>query len=448
MKIANTRVSIGLPIYNGENFMREAIDSLLSQTFEDFELIISDNASTDQTEAICRDYAAMDKRVKYNRNPTNVGASGNYTRVFERSSGKYFRWAAHDDICKPDYLEQCVAVLDADPSIVLCHSRTASIDPQGRKIKKWVPRPNLCSADTLTRLRDVLDHRETFHIWGLMRRDILAKTPLLGDYPAHDRPLLAELSLYGRFHELSEFMFLDREHPNRSVRRYDAADPHKAVAWYDPKKAGKLIYPEWCLFAEYIRAINRAPLTVSERLASYREMGKWFVGHQGELARDVRIAVEHIPGIGPHLDTVFQWYSRARWARLVGQATQKLEKIITPGKTFILVDEGNIERQAFAKWRAIPFLEHDGEYWGAPTGDAQAIEELERLRQSGASHIAFTWLAFWWFDHYTDFFDYLRTHCRRVLTDSHLVVYELEGKQRVRAGEGNNTGAWQGGIRD
>src|ERR1700761_38911 len=101
-------LSIGLFVYNGERYIREAIDSFLSQTFTDFELIISDNASTDATEQICLDYAAKDSRVRYSRNPRNMGAGWNVRRVAELATGKYFRWAACDDRCEPDLLRTCV----------------------------------------------------------------------------------------------------------------------------------------------------------------------------------------------------------------------------------------------------------------------------------------------------------------------------------------------------
>src|SRR5690349_812781 len=93
------QVSIGLPVYNGEKYLLNAIGSLLKQDFEDFELVISDNASTDKTEAMCHEFAAKDKRIRYHRNETNIGATGNYNRVFRLSNGEFFRWASHDDEC-------------------------------------------------------------------------------------------------------------------------------------------------------------------------------------------------------------------------------------------------------------------------------------------------------------------------------------------------------------
>src|SRR5262249_36899823 len=126
------RVSIGMPVYHGEPFLKEALDSILAQTYSDFELIISDNASTDRTQEICTAYAAKDKRIQYSRNDKNLGAAKNYNRVFELSSGEYFKWAAHDDICAPDFLVRCITVLDQDPSVVLCYPREIGIDEQGK----------------------------------------------------------------------------------------------------------------------------------------------------------------------------------------------------------------------------------------------------------------------------------------------------------------------------
>ena len=125
------RVSMGMPVYNGERYVAEAIESVLQQTFGDFELVISDNGSTDSTRSICEGYAARDPRVRYFRSDANRGATWNFNRVVELSRGEYFRWAAHDDRIRPEYLERCVAVLDADPEAVLCYTQVEIIDAAG-----------------------------------------------------------------------------------------------------------------------------------------------------------------------------------------------------------------------------------------------------------------------------------------------------------------------------
>src|SRR5262245_36537007 len=122
------RVTTGMPVRNGQRFIRQAIDSLLAQTYRHFELIICDNASTDQTEVICREVAERDARIRYFRNQENIGPAGNHNKCFNLSRGEYFRWHAHDDMCAPTYLQRCVEVLDADPGVVIAYPRTTIVD--------------------------------------------------------------------------------------------------------------------------------------------------------------------------------------------------------------------------------------------------------------------------------------------------------------------------------
>ena len=102
------RVTIGLPVYNGETYLEETLDSILNQTYTEFELIISDNGSSDGTRLICEEYAAKDDRIKYYRSVKNLGAAPNYNRAFELSSGEYFKWADYDDPLAPEFLSKCV----------------------------------------------------------------------------------------------------------------------------------------------------------------------------------------------------------------------------------------------------------------------------------------------------------------------------------------------------
>jgi hypothetical protein len=257
------------------------------------------------------------------------------------------------------------------------------------------------------------------------RTGILTRTPLLGNYPAHDRPLLAELALYGRFYELPEFLILEREHEQRSVRLYDFRKPHEAVAWYDPKRAGKLIFPAWRLLYEYLTGIRRAPPGGRERLFCYREVVRWLIEHRQELLRDLIIAGERIPGIGPVVAESHRKQFERSWSRQVRQARKTLTSTIPQGEFFILVDEATLEPEAFAGWRTVPFLERDGQYWGPPPDDRTAIQELERLRRSGAKFIVFAWPTFWWFDHYTDFYHYITANYACSMENDRLVVFDV-----------------------
>lgn len=273
------RLSIGLPVRNGEDFLEEALESILAQTFEDYELIISDNASTDATEAICSAYAARDDRIQYYRNKEDIGGAPNFNRVFELSSAEYFKWAAHDDICHPDFLLKCIEVLDRDKSFVLCYSLASEIDEKGNFVRKSEPRTKADSFRPSIRYKEALRVGPNYPLFGVLRADVLRKTPLIATYAVSDLVLTAELSLYGRFHEIQEVLFFNREHKQRStrahdVRVYDVRALHRFAVWFDPANTMKIIFPMWRIIAEYLSAIIRPPLPWSERIRSVMALAK------------------------------------------------------------------------------------------------------------------------------------------------------------------------------
>lgn len=277
------RVSIGVPVYNGDNYLAETLDSILAQTFTDFELIISDNASTDRTEAICRQYAARDHRVRYERNPTNLGAAKNYNRVFELSQGEYFKWNGHDDPLAPSFLERCVAVLDRDPTVVLCFARNRAIDERGEEhdvgaltARTFVPKPQLGSPQAHVRFYHavVADHPQGA-IFGLIRRNVLAQTPLIGGYRSSDLTLLGELALRGRFHQVPETLQYRRFHPHQGHHVYKTK--HLREIWFDPSRSHINPHPYLRLFREHLNTIRRAAPDETTRLYCYAYMPLWML---------------------------------------------------------------------------------------------------------------------------------------------------------------------------
>jgi glycosyltransferase involved in cell wall biosynthesis len=259
------RVSIGMPIYNGENFAEKALDSILAQTFEDFELIISDNASTDRTEEICRAYAAKDSRVRYYRSEQNQGSAWNHNRVVELARAEYFKWACHDDVCAPTLIAECVQVLDNDPSVVLCHSKTKRINPDGNIIGDSQRLKKTGAAEPQQRYHDLLINGSTcYEVYGLMRTDILRKTPLIAPYFGSDRVLLAGMTLYGRFHEIDQDLFFRRCHPHQSTK---LSMKQKAV-WIDPRSKRLVLYQTQALKG-YLSVIRDAPLTPVQAAQCY-----------------------------------------------------------------------------------------------------------------------------------------------------------------------------------
>ena len=286
MTTTTPRVTIGLPIYNGLNYLAETMDSLLAQTFRDFELVISDNASTDGTEAICRDYAARDPRVRYHRNEVNVGASANYNRTFELGRGQYFKWAAHDDLLAPTFLERCVAALDRDPAVVLAYTQAKAIDDKGQVVKVYPGKHHFNAPTPRERFYEfVLDPHPVVAVFGLMRREALARTRLIGQYAGSDRPLLSEMSLLGKFHEVPEHLFFYRFHEEQSWGGNKSAQAQQA--WYDPRRAGKVTFPQWRLLREHVRSIERSPVGLKDRASCYLYMGYWMLKNRRRLGRNL-----------------------------------------------------------------------------------------------------------------------------------------------------------------
>jgi glycosyltransferase involved in cell wall biosynthesis len=304
------RVSIGMPVRNGERFIRQTIDSLLSQTFEDFELIICDNASTDHTAEICREYERRDPRVRYHRNPRDIGPAGNHNECFALSRGEYFRWHAHDDLCLPTYLEKCVAVLDADPGIVNCHSHTRVIDEHGDPLWDYDFRTSTGADRAGSRYGGLINvsHRRHvgYEIFGLMRREVMATTPLEEAYTHGDRVFLVRMSLRGRFYEIPEFLFEARRHASQSMsaRTGEANRPRLArligpgplppPEWWDASKKGRIAFPDWNLVRQYFRAVGEVPMSFSERLRCRLHLGRWLVKYWPKLARDLAFAGEKL----------------------------------------------------------------------------------------------------------------------------------------------------------
>lgn len=294
-------ISIGLPVYNGEPYLEQTIKTILSQSFNDFELIISDNASTDGTSEICKSYSERDSRIIYIKNEKNLGAAMNYRNVFHFSKGKYFKWAAHDDVLRPDYLAVCHKILTDNPKVILAHTLTQSIDEEGQPIKNWSHQYLLESSEPKKRFVAVL-YLETniFYIFGLIRRSALMQTELLGNFPYHDLVLLSKLSLLGPFKIANEVLFLDRDHSERFTKKYNHV--HESAVWFSPHLNQKLIFPQWRLLYEYTKIVKNHQQSTLSKIPYAINILKHFIVRGPHLLSDLLIAFElRVPFFGPLL---------------------------------------------------------------------------------------------------------------------------------------------------
>ncbi len=282
------RLTIGLPVYNGEKYVAESLEALLGQSFTDFELIISDNASTDGTGDICRRYEKQDSRVRYFRQPRNIGLAPNHNFVAERARGELFKWASNDDLYARDLIERCVDALDKYPDVVLAHSWSAKVDACGAITKAFEYPLNTSSPRAPDRFRSLLFVSGGDDDYGVMRTEVLRRTAMKESYHHADRTIVAELALHGRFYQVPDWLYFRRDHPDRAERACPTM--RSRCANMDPRRADPLRHPAIRLYGEYIwgyaAAIRRAPLSAAERRACYRYLAQWLVSRVRPGATD------------------------------------------------------------------------------------------------------------------------------------------------------------------
>jgi hypothetical protein len=278
-----TRVSVGIPVYNGEKYLAETLDSLLAQSLQEFEIVISDDASTDRTPEICRCYEAKDPRIRYSRNARNIGGAPNFNRVVKLSRAPLFHGGACDAFYEPSFLARCVDALERDPDVVLSHTRTKLIGDEGelllfgRKPAGYVdryghlkgtsgavmrPQPSHIgqSANPETRFREVLWCMGwPLPLSGVIRKKTLLKISRYGKYSGFDKALLAELALQGRFHEVDQELFARRVH--HGCTRYKTPRvraPHEST--------GSRGISQVLVLRDYAKMVFAADISAAQRL--------------------------------------------------------------------------------------------------------------------------------------------------------------------------------------
>lgn len=270
-------------MYNGEKYLEAALESLLTQTFDDLEVVIADNASTDGTEEICRAAAARDSRVRYVRHPENLGAAANHNVLLDLAAGRYFAWAAHDDLHEPKFTELCAEVLDDDPSVVGAYPRTRLIDERSSDLGEYTdarppdagtPSARLAQILLVPRFNSVL--RYCLPVYGLFRADDIRRGPLIGPFNSSDKAFILDAALRGRVVEVDEVLFANRKHGESSLAGRNTAE---VAAWFDPKQGDRRPLVQGRLARAYLSSVLRVPMAASERTRCLEVYGRW-------LARD------------------------------------------------------------------------------------------------------------------------------------------------------------------
>ena len=291
------RVSIGLPVFNGENYLEEAVNSILNQSYSDFELIISDNASTDTTGKIAERYASQDERVRYHRNERNIGLINNFNHVVSLARGEYFQWMAHDDVLEPDYLSTCVLILEQQPSVFLAYTDSGTINEQGEVIKGYAPiHLHLRSSEPHERWNEYFKVSYPAGgyynvLYGLMRRSQLLSAPLYFDYPGSDQIFLGNLVLQGEFHRSEDKLFMRRIHSQGLTEANPDLDARAHEM--NPSFEGRILFPHWRYLFEYLIAPFRTSIPNLEKIRCIPAIFIYYLRHRlrfmmGDIVRATR----------------------------------------------------------------------------------------------------------------------------------------------------------------
>lgn len=284
MAAADSMVAIGMPVYNGERWLRQSVNALLAQTRRDFTLLIADNASTDRTESICRELVAADERIRYHRNEANLGVFRNYNRAFELTKSIYFKWASSNDLCAPDFLDQCISALEATPSAVLAYPSTIVFTEDPARGERYAFDPDVRDPDPVVRFRRIVSETQLNNAFnGVYRADALRRTSLNGNYMGSDIVMMAELALQGLLIKLPPFLFYRRMSADSASARKDARSRREFFA-----NSGRDIEgaPTWDVQRNLTRAVNAARLSPSERLRAWAYLARRFWWTKAEIWRE------------------------------------------------------------------------------------------------------------------------------------------------------------------
>jgi glycosyltransferase involved in cell wall biosynthesis len=281
-------VSVGLPVFNGAPYLESCLESLLAQTYRHFELIISDNASTDETVRICERYATRDSRIRFHRAERNRGAAWNHNHVRELARGTFFKWCGVDDLIAPRFLETCVDVLRRSPDAVLAYPMSVVIDETGETVARTADRLDLDALDPVIRFRSLLKPWSVTHnpFYGVMRTASLAAVRPIGTFFANDRSLLAELALRGPFVRVEEYLMYRRRHAYRP--------PHVEGHFFDPDRARGYWAREWRMLREHVSSVLRTPGGVRAKLRLLGVAAAWALEQRAILIGEIFGLVAHL----------------------------------------------------------------------------------------------------------------------------------------------------------
>jgi glycosyltransferase involved in cell wall biosynthesis len=292
MKQHSPRITIGMPAYNAQEHIAHAIGSITSQTFQDFGLVVSDNASTDATREIVEALAARDDRIQYVRQPTNIGANGNYTFVAREARGEFFKWASSSDWCAPTFLEKCLSRIEVDRDAVIVTPRTRLF--QNDLCAAWDYANDIAVVETSPAQR-VVDLTSNLRLNnamnGLIRTSALRRTRLIEPYYGADIVLMGHLAMLGKILLIDEPLFYRRLDPASSTALQDAEGVRKH---HYPARSVRMLFQNTKHRIGWFRAAMAAPMPARERVRVLLHAARRMYWSRREIIDDLSDAAQYL----------------------------------------------------------------------------------------------------------------------------------------------------------
>jgi hypothetical protein len=398
---SDAQVTVAIPTYNRSELLKISLASVLAQDYPNFVVIVLDNASSDDTEAVVRSFA--DSRVTYIRNEINIGAMSNWNKAITLNTSPYLNIFLDDDVMVKGFIRNSVQLLDENPGVAFSYTLSRYIDSGGaaQHLQEADDVPS-GAINGLEFLQLIVDGKPcTINPSTVLMRARALK--LLGSFDSSHASHTFDRNLYYRLATHFDVGVIKKELVQ--VRLHEGQISQ--IAWRSSKGTGP-----YAAISERIDALAYLLRSTRAQDPAFRE---WLAERLlASNARRSELAHILVP------DLYWDWKDRLKMAK------RELLALIPPGETFILVDQEQWETVGdFSDHSVHPFLERDGQYWGPPPDDQTAIQELERMRKTGANFIVFGWPAFWWLDHYGGLHDYLSSKCRCILQNSRLIAYDL-----------------------
>lgn len=398
--MSDTPVSIVIPTYNRAGLLRMALLSAINQTHKNVDIFVLDNASSDHT---ARVVASFDnEQITYLRQEVNIGLYRNWCQAIHHVKSPYFSILQDDDLLKPNFVESTLNQLEHNQDCALAFSSVEAIDIEGKLLDAPDRTPALTkmpkTINGLDYLESIVDGENiVLHVSACLYRTELIRE--MGNFDVlHQRHAI---EFHFQFRLASRYNLVQIFKPLVQIREHAGQDHKTAMARTGPIG----------MTSDRIDAISYLLESQRAAQADYRI---WLATRQRHInAMRSNYTANLVPDLNLDAEVRFEL------------AAQEISSHLEDSKPFVLIDECTIMDRLKHAHQPLPFMQQDGYFAGPPIDSNAAIEAVEKLRLRGVNKLVFVWPAFWWFDFYIDFRDYLTTQFSCIEKNSRIIMFDL-----------------------